>query len=85
MTAGRDALSFLRQAWTAWQVMDAPYEGARTRALIGVACRCLGDEDGAEMELDAAAWVFRQLGAASDLARVEALSRRGAGPGPMPA
>lgn len=29
------------------------------------------------MELEAAAWVFRQLGPTSDLARVEALSRRG--------
>jgi DNA-binding NarL/FixJ family response regulator len=28
------------------------------------------------MELDAAGWVFRQLGAGPDLARVEALSRR---------
>ena len=28
------------------------------------------------MEFDAAAWVFGQLGAAPDLARVEALSRR---------
>jgi DNA-binding NarL/FixJ family response regulator len=28
------------------------------------------------MELDAARWVFRQLGAAPDLARVEALSRK---------
>lgn len=57
--------------------MDAPYEAARARVLIGLACRSLGDEDGAEMELDAAAWVFRQLGAAPDLAKVEALSRRG--------
>ena len=28
------------------------------------------------MEFDAAGWVFRQLGAAPDLARLEALSRR---------
>ena len=31
--------------------------------------------DGAAMELDAARWVFERLGAAPDLARVEALSR----------
>jgi DNA-binding NarL/FixJ family response regulator len=42
--------------------------------LIGLACRELGDQDGAEMELDAARWVFSQLAAAPDLARVEALS-----------
>lgn len=71
----RGALTALRQAWTAWQGMDAPYEAARARVLIGLACRCLGDQDGAEMEFDAAAWVFGQLGAAPDLARVEALSR----------
>jgi DNA-binding NarL/FixJ family response regulator len=42
--------------------------------LIGLACRELGDEDGARMELDAAATVFQQLGAAPDLARAAALS-----------
>ena len=66
----------LRRAWTAWQELEAPYEAARVRVLIGLACRQLGDEDGAEMELDAARWVFQQLGAAPDLARVEALSRK---------
>ncbi|MPZ16142.1 MAG: DNA-binding response regulator, partial [Chloroflexi bacterium] len=44
--------------------------------LIGLCCRALGDEDGAEMEIDAARWVFQQLGAAPDLARVDALSQR---------
>jgi DNA-binding NarL/FixJ family response regulator len=43
--------------------------------LIGLACRALGDDDTAEMEFDTARWVFRQLGAAPDVARVEALSR----------
>jgi DNA-binding NarL/FixJ family response regulator len=33
--------------------------------LVGRACRALGDEDTARMELDAADWVFRQLGAAA--------------------
>jgi DNA-binding NarL/FixJ family response regulator len=65
----------LRRAWAAWQQVDAPYEAARARVLIGLACRQLGDEDSAEMELDAARWAFRQLGAASDTARVDALSR----------
>jgi DNA-binding NarL/FixJ family response regulator len=44
--------------------------------LIGLACRALEDEESAAMEFDAAVWVFRQLGAAPDLARLEALSRR---------
>jgi DNA-binding NarL/FixJ family response regulator len=76
----RAALQALRRAWTAWQDLDAPYEAARVRVLIGLACRQLGDQDSAEMELDAARWVFRQLEAAPDLARVEALTRKPAAP-----
>jgi ATP/maltotriose-dependent transcriptional regulator MalT len=72
----RAALQALRQAWTAWQELEVPYEAARVRVLIGLACRRLGDQDGAAMELDAAGWVFRQLDAAPDLARVEALTRK---------
>jgi DNA-binding CsgD family transcriptional regulator len=72
----RAALQALRQAWTAWQELEVPYEAARVRVLIGLACRQLGDQDGAAMELDAAGWVFRQLDAAPDLTRVEALTRK---------
>jgi DNA-binding CsgD family transcriptional regulator len=75
---GRAALAALRGAWAAWQGIEAPYEAARVRVLIGLACRALGDDDTAELELDTARWVFRQLGAAPDVARVEALSRAGA-------
>jgi DNA-binding CsgD family transcriptional regulator len=69
------ALASLRGACGTWQELDVPYEVARTRVLIGQCCRRLGDEDGAQTELDAAGWVFRQLGAGPDLARAEALSR----------
>ena len=75
---GRAALAALRGAWATWQGIEAPYEAARVRVLIGLACRALGDDDTAEVELDTARWVFRQLGAAPDVARVEALSRAGA-------
>ena len=68
------ALLSLRRAWRAWHALDAPYEAARTRVLIALACRALGDGDGAAMELDAARATFDQLGAVPDLARVEALS-----------
>jgi len=71
----RAALQALRQAWTAWQGLEVPYETARVRVLIGLACRQLGDQDSAAMELDAAQWVFRELEAAPDLTRVEALTR----------
>jgi DNA-binding CsgD family transcriptional regulator len=73
------ALQALRHAWTAWQELEVPYEAARVRVLIGLACRRLGDQDSAEMELDAARWVFRQLDAAPDLAAVEALIQKPAG------
>jgi DNA-binding CsgD family transcriptional regulator len=72
------ALAALRRAWMAWQELEAPYEAARVRVLLGLACREVGDQEGAEMELDAARWVFQQLGAVPDLARVEALSRKAA-------
>jgi ATP/maltotriose-dependent transcriptional regulator MalT len=70
------ALAALRRACTTWQDIKAPYEAARVRLLIGLACKELGDQDAAEMEFDAARWVFQQLGAVPDLGRVEDLSRR---------
>lgn len=76
--AGRAALETSRRAWSAWQGLDAPYEAARVRVLMAVACRDLRDDDCAEMELDAARWVFQQLGAGPDVARVQALSRAAA-------
>jgi DNA-binding CsgD family transcriptional regulator len=72
------ALAALRRAWTAWQELEAPYDAARVRVLLGLACRELGDQEGAELELDAARWVFLQLGAAPDLSWVQALSRKAA-------
>jgi DNA-binding NarL/FixJ family response regulator len=74
----RGALATLRRASTAWQELPAPYEAARARVLIGLAHPALDDTDTAELELDAACRVFRQLGAAPEVARVEALSRMGA-------
>jgi ATP/maltotriose-dependent transcriptional regulator MalT len=68
----RAALAPLRRSWTAWQRLEAPYEAARVRALIGTACRALGDAESAAMEADAARWAFQRLGAAYDLARLDA-------------
>ena len=69
----RGALARLREAGTAWQEIQAPYETARARVLIGLAHRALGDAATAELELDAACRVFRQLGAGPEVARVQAL------------
>ena len=71
-----DALPLLRRAWSVWQDVQAPYDAARTRVLVGEACRALGDDDTAEMELDAARAVFDRLGAVPDRDRAAALSRR---------
>jgi DNA-binding CsgD family transcriptional regulator len=70
-----DALVLLRRAWRRWRELEAPYEAARVRVPIALACRALGDEDGAEMELDAAGAVFQGLAAAPDLGRVVELSQ----------
>jgi DNA-binding CsgD family transcriptional regulator len=70
----RNALISLRRGWMRWRELEAPYEAARVRVPIALACRALGDEDGAEMELDAARSVFERLAAAPDVRRVVELS-----------
>ncbi len=67
------ALTVLRQASGAWRDLEAPYEAARTRVLVGRACRALGDQDAAAMEFEAAREVFRQLGAGPDSKTVSQL------------
>ena len=71
------ALALVRQAGDAWAGLEAPYPGAQTRVLAGLACRALGDEEGCRLELDAARRVFTRLGAAPDAARVDSLAKRG--------
>lgn len=68
------ALESLRQACAAWQELDAPYELAQSRVLLGLACRELGDDDGAQLEFDAAHEAFEKLGAAPAASRVAALN-----------
>lgn len=68
----RGAMSELLWACAEWQQLDAPYEAARSRELIGLSAQQSGDDDHARLELDAAVWAFRQLGATPDAARVEA-------------
>jgi DNA-binding NarL/FixJ family response regulator len=71
------ALTALRRATQGWQELEAPYEGACTRVLVGLACRLLGDEETALLEFDAARETFLQLGAEPDLARIHLHTRRG--------
>ena len=70
------ALAALRQSWTTWCELEAPYEAARVRVLMALAYRELGDHDAADLELDAACQAFQRLGAAPALACVEALAHK---------
>ena len=79
--AGGDApgaLMALRPALRAWQDMGARFEEARARVLVGLACRAMGDDDTAAVDLDAARTVLIELGAAPALAWLE----RSTGTGP---
>ena len=79
----RGACETLRRAADAWRALDVPYELARTRALLGVACARLGDDDGATMELDGARRALAALGARPALRQVEAMAA-GDRPGTLP-
>jgi DNA-binding CsgD family transcriptional regulator len=70
----RGALTASRRAWARWRDLDVPYEAARCRLIATRACRALGDEASAAMELDAARVVFVELGARQALAAAEAES-----------
>ena len=74
----RSALGSLRQAGETWQDLDVPYDAARARVLVAEACRALGDDDAAVLELEAAREMFADLGAAPDLARLDSAAGRAA-------
>lgn len=71
----RGARSALRDAFSLWRDLEAPYDAARTRVLIARACSALDDADAAAIELECARQTFAKLGAAHDLARIESASR----------
>ncbi len=80
--APEQALPALRRAHHLWHDLQAPYEAARARVLLGRACRAMHDDEGAALELAAARQVFRQLGAHPDVVLVDALG--GARPVDLP-
>ena len=67
------ALAALREALGVWHELGVPYETARARISVGLACRALRDEEAAVLELEAARHIFVQLGARPDLAALEVL------------
>lgn len=66
----RAALGSLRRAMAARLALEMPYEAARTRLLIGLACRDLGDHETARLEMENARAAFARLGAGPDIARI---------------
>jgi DNA-binding CsgD family transcriptional regulator len=68
--SAHQALALLRQAAETWLELGAAYETARARELVGLACRALGDEDAAALELAAAREAYTKLGARPDLDRL---------------
>lgn len=67
------ALVSLRKAFMLFLELEAPYEAARVRELIGLACREQRNTDGADLEFAAAREVFARLGAKPDVGRIDAL------------
>jgi class 3 adenylate cyclase len=57
------ALAELRRARQGWQEVDAPYEVAEVRVLLGKAFRAMGADEAAVLELKAARTTFERLGA----------------------
>ena len=73
------ALRSLRRGWELWQSADCPFEAAQARRMLGLACREIGDEEGAELAIGWALGVFERLGATLEAARtVDLLSGRSA-------
>jgi DNA-binding CsgD family transcriptional regulator len=68
-----DALGQLRRARTLLEGLSMPYEVAGVGVVIGRAARKAGDESSTLLELRRALAIFERLGAARDVARVQAL------------
>jgi hypothetical protein len=58
----RGAQAVFGHAVATFRELDAPYDAARARLLIGLACRETGDEVTAKLEIEAAKALFRELG-----------------------
>jgi ATP/maltotriose-dependent transcriptional regulator MalT len=65
----RAAAPLLRHASQLWLQLEAPYEAARARLLVAEACRSMGDDETAELEIEAARDELARLGAKVDPAR----------------
>jgi DNA-binding NarL/FixJ family response regulator len=71
-----EALVALRRACSGWRQLDAPYEAARSRVLLGLACRLMDDYDSGDLELETARRTLAGLGAHTELVRIDSLIRK---------
>jgi class 3 adenylate cyclase len=72
-----ESTALLRESVRLWVEIEAPYEAARARELLGAAYRADSDDEGAVLEIEAARAAFDRLGAAIDLRRAsDALGRK---------
>lgn len=69
------AVGPLQSCLSVWLAFQAPHEEALTRIELGAAYSGLGDNDSGQLELDTARRLLVGLGAAPDLARLDALAR----------
>ena len=72
----KSALPMLRVAESAWRELDAPYETARVRVLLGLACDAVDDSETSALELEGARRVFERLRAEPDIQRLDVLTRQ---------
>ena len=69
------ALAPLRRAFEWWTHLDVPYNAARVRERIALACEAVHDRDTARLELAAARAEFERLSARVDVARIDRANR----------
>lgn len=81
----QQALTALREALAGWMEIPAPYEAARARVLLAQACRTLGDDETAELELAAARSTVAGLCADDEADRLMAAVIPPSVSGPTPA
>ncbi len=55
------AIKTLRRSMNLWTMLDAPYETAVVRLLLGIAYKDKEDHDSARLELKAAQWIFKEF------------------------
>ncbi|HWN06381.1 MAG TPA: LuxR C-terminal-related transcriptional regulator [Steroidobacteraceae bacterium] len=69
----------LQASFDRWERLAAPYDAARARVLLGLACRALGDHDSCALALEAARAAFVRLEARHDIERLDSFADRESG------